>query len=154
MSIPGVISADTRLVLRDLDAQPGVFMGTPVYPTKIVHIIPEMAHMEASLADPSLRTQTIGRVDDRIAELNRRVDDYTQSVANYRTAASAAMTALTDSDDDMENAGEFANEEERYQTWSADSMESKLNVLRQALGHYKDIRTGAEQTGHGIGAYE
>ena len=62
---------------------------------------------------------------------------HTRPVANYHTAASAAMTALTDSDDDMENAGEFANEEERYQTWSANSMESKLNVLRQALGHYR-----------------
>jgi hypothetical protein len=33
-AIPGVITADTRLVLRDLDAQPGVFLGAPVYSSK------------------------------------------------------------------------------------------------------------------------
>jgi|EP01043_Picozoa_sp_COSAG02_P089905 hypothetical protein len=50
--------------------------------------------MEANVADPALRAQTIGRVDDRIAEIGQKVDDYTQSVANLHIAASAAMRGV------------------------------------------------------------
>ena len=147
MSIPGLITADTQSVLQDFSQPPETFTGQQLYPTAIVKLLPDMTQLEymASLPDAATRAHTKDLLSRRITELEEKID-YKTSIANQaHQLASNYMTALTDSDDDFptENFDRFEG--------ARDMADETVEVLKQALEHYKDIES---HVGAGIVRYD
>lgn len=137
MSVPGLITADTQSVLEDFSQPPYTFMGETRYPSAIVKLLPDMAQMEymAGLSDPATHAHTKDILSRRIKELERKIDQRSQIADQAHQLASAYMVALTDSDDDdpTENLDRFED--------ARDQGDETVQVLKQALGHYKDIQS-------------
>lgn len=147
MSAPGLITADTQSVMQDFSQPPYTFMGETLYPAAIVKFLPDMAQMEymASQTDPATRAHTRDILGRRIKELEHKIDQKSSIADQAHQLASAYMVALTDSDDDdpTENLDRFED--------ARDQGDEAVQVLKQALGHYKDIQS---HVGAGIVHYD
>ena len=133
--------------MEDFSQPPETFTGQQLYPTAMVKLLPDMAQLEymASLPDAATRAHTKDLLSRRITELEEKIDYKTSIADQAHQLASNYMVALTDSDDDVPTEKLDRSEGAR------DMGDETVQVLKQALEHYRDIQS---HVGAGIMRYD